>query len=182
MNSFAAPGKTGLVVRYNDRIAILGYYVLALSVFSLAIAFVYADPWTIAQFEKLSSMRDERRIMLNGLSAFWIAIFIDFVLQARAFLKARPALVVDREGVHGLHGGLWRSISWADIHEIEITTDSIRFVRRPRNPLSELIFRLYANSRRAKLGEYAIHVLARRTDIGLADIVHIVGRYRPDLV
>ncbi|MCB1383790.1 MAG: hypothetical protein KDJ73_12865 [Notoacmeibacter sp.] len=181
MNSLAVPGQPGLIVRYNDRIAILGYYVLALSVLSAAIAFVYADPWTIAQLRKLSFIRDERRIMLNGLSAFWVAILIDFLLQMRAFLKGRPALMVDREGVHGLHGGLWRSIAWADIHEVEVTASSIRFVRRPRNPLSQLIFRLYANSHRAKLGEYAIHVLTRRTDIGIPGIVRTIGQYRPDL-
>ena len=147
------------------------------------IQLVYSNEAFQDFFARVSKIRDERRIMLNGCSLIWAGVFIDFLLQLRAFLLDRPAIMIGANGVSGLHGGMWREIAWEDLYEMEITDSHIRFVRRPRNAFTRFTFgRNAAGWTRLRLGEYAIHVLLKRIDGNRRDILNAVRRYRPDLV
>lgn len=170
------------VFRYTGKAAVLGYYLLAIAVLAAAIGFVYASDSARDFFDRISQLRDERRIMLNGLSLFLVVLLIDFLMQIKAFMDDLPALIVDEHGVRGLHGGLWREIEWDEILEVEITKRHIRFVRQPRGALTQLSFFLREKGWSRFRLEYCIHVLLKRIDGGKEEIIRAIGRHRPDLL
>ncbi len=170
------------VFRYTGKAAVLGYYLLAIAVLASAIGFVYASDSARDFFDRISQLRDERRIMLNGLSLFLVVLLIDFLMQIKAFMDDLPALIVDEHGVRGLHGGLWREIEWDEILEVEITKRHIRFVRQPRGALTQLSFFLREKGWSRFRFEYCIHVLLKRIDGGREEIIRAIGRHRPDLL
>ncbi|MGE3246646.1 MAG: hypothetical protein AB7F96_07755 [Beijerinckiaceae bacterium] len=177
----ARPGPE--IYRYTrGRASVLFYYAAALVAVGAFLQFVYVDERARDFFARLSVARDERRTMLIGVSAIWLAIFADFVMQIRAYRLERPALILDARGVRGLHGGLWREIEWDELYEVEVAENHIRFVREPRNPVTKFFFRLDGGSGRFRLGEYAIHVLLNRIDGGKNDILRVIRRHRPDLL
>lgn len=172
-----------MVCRYSDKAIVLLYYLLALVAISAFILFVYASDSAHNFFMRLGSPRDEWLTAVIGCSAIWMAVLADFLLQIRAFLLHRPAIVVNERGVAGLHGGLWREIAWGELHEVEVTDKHIRFVREPRNDLTRVAFAVHRRGfSRFRLGEYAIHVLLKRIDGSRQEIVQAVRRHRPDLV
>lgn len=171
------PASDRIVCRYTDKHTIILYYIAALAGGAAFIHFIYVNDDVREFLARPSQVRDERKILLYGFSAIWLAVLADFLLQARAFLRGRPALVINSVGVSGLHGGLWREIDWNDLARVEVTDRHIRLVRGPRSflPLSGV----WSNFR---LCEYCIHVLLTRTDGSKFEILRAVRHYRPDLL
>lgn len=177
------PPAGAIVCRYTGKPMVLFYYLTALMAVAVVLYAVYANEAVRDFLDRNSIARDERKVMLTGFSVMGAAIFADFLLQARAFLRDPPAVVITSMGVSGLHGGLWREIAWADLHEVEVTDKHIRLVRRPRNAITSFAFDLQAAGwTRFRMGEYAIHVVLKRIDGGKADILRAVRLYRPDLL
>jgi hypothetical protein len=171
------------VCRYADKSTVLFYYVTALFLGAAVIHFIYDNETVREVLAGGSGPRDERKTLLVGFSVIWLAILADFLLQLRAFLQDRPALVMTAEGVAGLHGGLWREMTWTEIDEVEVADRHIRFVRRPRNAFSKYIFGTRAPRWAGFRGwEYCIHVLLARTDASKIEILRIVRNHRPDLL
>lgn len=172
-----------VVCRYADKSTVLFYYIVALVLGGALIHLISGNETVRDVLARASHARDERKILISGFSLIWAAILIDFLLQLRAFLHDRPALVMTAHGVAGLHGGLWREIAWADLEEVEVTDRYIRLVRRPRNAFTQFVSGIQsAGSKRFRLGEYCIHVLLARIDGSKTEILRAVRDRRPDLL
>ncbi|MEQ1713005.1 MAG: PH domain-containing protein [Hyphomicrobium sp.] len=177
----AAPpshGEAALVVRYNWRVGMLGIGLLVLA--GKLIAFWWMSAPMGDPSNSLSRNTGTLAYMMDGpglfLTSGLLLAAIALGWLSRLLTKA-PALTIDQRGVTGFTLLGTKHIAWEDISRLEINWHATY--------RQQLIIHAVWGSRTGGWGVLSptgIPILASRVDRPLSEILHAIGRYRPDLV
>ena len=167
-HSFGADSSNApFVVRYTSRVRALTSPMLLLLIcaagFYLSATY---EPWQEFFGQARSGTVKNQMIIWGTLTAL---VSLEILMIYAVLLFRRNALVIDAEGLRGVHGWLPRRIAWRDFSHIHLVGDTLQLARKPRGMWETLSQKFtYRGSRRRK--EFYIAVPINAVDKSEAEI------------